>query len=390
MTSPHTPRTTSKMECLEGIRGFASFAVLVGHIMLTFWPGIYFRSGPLWQPIPRAIKAVAQFPGKFLWDGHAAVSVFFVLSGFVLSLAFFERRSASGLGSSAVRRYPRLMFPILASVLWAYFLLTIGGMKNQEAIVVMDAANELTPQAKAPAGHSHRWLAAYYNFEPSWRDVLIEGTYGAFHRIAPYNLVLWTMPIELIGSFLVFSFLGVFGVLRNRWLIYSIGGGLLLWYQLYYYLDFLIGIALCDLWTWNQQTRRWSLPRFAGLLLVALGLFAVAQKPLAATLIVGGITFTSSLHGFFEWRWVRFLGRISFGLYLTHMPVLCSFGCAVYLWLARDAQWTHHSAAVVAAGVSMVASIVVAWGFYHLVDRPTMHFIRWFDGRLFRPRTTAG
>jgi len=380
---------SAKLECFESIRGLASFAVLVGHIILAFWPALYSRNGPRWEVLPAWLKMLARFPGKFLWNGETAVTIFFVLSGFVLSLSFFQRGSIQSLRSSAVRRYPRLMFPVAASVLLAFILLQTGATCNQAAVRFMDEAQGQSADPHAAPGRSNRWLRNSYGFTPDFLVALRQGTWTAFTGEATYNPVLWTMPIELTGSFLVFGFLAVFGGLRNRWLLYGICGGLLLGRQQYYMLDFLIGIAACDLWVHNQRSWRKSLPLAPALVLLALAIFVVPWKSVTALMVVGVTAATPRLQQLLSGRLLCFLGRISFALYLVHMPILCSLGCGIYLGLCRDLGFAHLAGSLPAAIAVMLGSLAMAWAFYHGVDRPTLAFTRWFDGWMFRPKETA-
>lgn len=47
--------------------------------------------------------------------GALAVYVFFVVSGFSISIAYVRGGSKRGVASLAVRRYPRLVIPVLAA-----------------------------------------------------------------------------------------------------------------------------------------------------------------------------------------------------------------------------------------------------------------------------------
>jgi peptidoglycan/LPS O-acetylase OafA/YrhL len=379
---------TPKMVCFEAIRGLAALAVLIGHFILALWPGVAFREGLGWNELPGAVQLLAAFPGKYLWDGHMAVSIFFVLSGFVLSLIYFQRGGTAAIGSAAVRRYPRLMLPIAASILLALVLMQVGAMCNQAAVQHMNALYGLPQQLDLTArnGYSNRWLALYY-FNPSDTvTALREAAWGAFTGIATYNLVLWTMPFELIGSFLVYGSLALFGAARNRWLLYCLGGGLLIADDRLFLLDFLLGMALCDVWVQNQQKWRATLSLWPALALIALGLYVVPWKPLAALMVVSAAAASPRLQRILEARWLAFLGRISFSLYLLHMIVFCSVGCGLYLLLSRDLGWSHAAGSLTAAAGALVACVFAAWLFYHAVDRTAISLSRRLDVWLFRPR----
>ena len=90
------------------MRGLAAIAVLLGH---------YFRAYG-WPPgIP---SLVWNTPAGSVADGYAAVSLFFVLSGFVLTRGYARsanKLSSVAIGGFAVKRAARILLPFLA-VLW--------------------------------------------------------------------------------------------------------------------------------------------------------------------------------------------------------------------------------------------------------------------------------
>jgi peptidoglycan/LPS O-acetylase OafA/YrhL len=380
------PHSAGKLECFESIRGLAAFAVVVAHLLCGFWPAMYSRNGPWWQDVPGWLQLLARFPGKYLWNGETAVTIFFVLSGFVLSLSFFLGGSAQALASAAVRRYPRLMLPAAASVLFAFLLLQAGASRSQEAVRFMDETQGLSCEPDAPPGHSNNWLRGFYNFSPDLLLALRQGTWDAFVQGANYNLVLWTMPVELAGSFLVFAFLALFGRLRNRWLLYALCGTVLLVQRHEFMFDFLIGMAASDLWAHNRRTWRRSLMLTPAVVLLAAGLFVVRWKPLTALMVVAVTAAAPRVQQFLSLRWLTFLGKISFALYLVHMPIFCSLGCGLFLVFCRDLGWSYIAGTLAAGAASTLASFIAAWAFYHWVDRPAIALTRWLETRLFRPK----
>jgi peptidoglycan/LPS O-acetylase OafA/YrhL len=78
----------------------------------------------------------------------------------------------------------------------------------------------------------------------------------------------------------------------------------------------------------------------------------------------------------------RLLGRISFALYATHIPVLCSLGAWVLLRLNREGM-SYAVAAGSAAAVSVVASVLLALVVTRWVDLPSVQFAGWV-GRKFK------
>jgi peptidoglycan/LPS O-acetylase OafA/YrhL len=66
-------------------------------------------------------------------NGHAAVALFFVLSGYVLSRRFFESGDHRILLKGAVKRWPRLMGPVLLVVLASYALFKVNFYQFEQA-----------------------------------------------------------------------------------------------------------------------------------------------------------------------------------------------------------------------------------------------------------------
>jgi len=194
------PNMTEKIGYLEGLRGIAAFVVFLGHF------------------IPYFILVSSLM--DFAFTGReVSVCIFFVLSGYVLTLPFFTTKDHEALVSGAVRRSVRLMIPILFLLCVTYFYVYPG----------------------------YRDLFNLKGFE----DMLSLAFWGVFVRgqltyipdITQYTGVLWTMIIEFIGSFIVFSFAALFGKLRNRWLFYIVS---LILFLNTYYLAFIFGMILSD------------------------------------------------------------------------------------------------------------------------------------------------
>ncbi len=91
---------------LDAVRGLAALTVVAHHgfaALPEFW-AVYTGA-----PTSRLATIMAFSPLHLLWEGHQAVLVFFVLSGFVLSLPYWQG-NPPGYGTFLIRRFCRIYF----------------------------------------------------------------------------------------------------------------------------------------------------------------------------------------------------------------------------------------------------------------------------------------
>ncbi|MFA8336412.1 acyltransferase family protein [Burkholderia cenocepacia] len=335
-----------RKDFLDGIRGWAAVMVLLSHLIQNFAV----------QAAPALNKPYLLFPS----DGALAVYVFFVVSGFALSIGFFEKNDTGVLTSLAIRRYPRLTIPIFASALLGFVLMKSGLLYNQQASAI---------------AHNESWLGGFFGFTPHVIDLLRFSLFDVYFAYDPehtYNAVLWTMSVELWGSVFVFSLLAVLGTAR-RPLIYIIAF-VCLFALRSPMLAFLLGVVISDLYASGRIEKLPSaLASGASSAMIGAAIlfstFGRAHyddpRPLSviASILVAGVIVSVPMRSFFSNRVSRFFGAISFPLYLTHLPVICSLSSATFLALLA------HGLSLQAASNWMVvttipATILVAMAFY--------------------------
>ncbi len=372
---------------LEAVRGIAALAVVLGHLSFVLCPGLW---GTAHDTFLECL--LASPPLAVLYNGSFAVRIFFVLSGVVLSHAFFRERDSARLGSALLRRYPRLAIPAATAVLLSYSLLSAGVLYNH---VVADLLNR-------PADD---WFRGMYGFAPSLRLALNEGVYSAFvSGESRYVPVLWTMSVEFQGSLLVYSFLAFFGSWRKRWTVYLGGVTCLVLARLPYLVDFVIGIALADFQVMTQ--RRWlelRLGNITAIALIALGLFLGSLRvswieeaglsrgtgyvaSIGAALIVGSVLLTPRVRHVLDARFATWLGKISFSLYLIHIPIMSSLGAWVFVVAYGQLRLGMATASILSAAVSISASCACA----QLMSQTVEHWSIVFPRRLLETGIERG
>ena len=350
---------------LESIRGIAALIVVFAHIKTAFFPYPIVNEGALSAGNAIVNALFYGLPFGWLIAGHFAVIVFFVLSGYVLTYRYYETFSLSELQKQGAKRYFRLAIPVFATVLLAYFMYATG---------MMSFSGELARITGDPG------VAANFTFTPSFNSAFYDATVGVLvNKSAVYNPVLWTMPVELIGSFVVFGFAALVAKNKRRWLFYI--AAIILLSQTYY-VAFIIGMAMADA-IHNTKALEYSkkiLNKGYVLLGIAVVLVLASAEPsmsasgplslqgvdlqstmrlwhcLAAALFLWLAICSPGLQKFLSFKPFVVLGSLSFAVYLLHYLVLFSLGAWVFVSL-----WHAGSGLGLSALVAGLAVIIVTF-----------------------------
>lgn len=299
---------------LDGLRGWAALVVVLCHLgQNVFWTG--------WRP---------GFEVLFT-DGSLAVFVFFVLSGYVLSIEFFRTGDRRVVFDLALRRYPRLTIPILGVCAVAAVMLSMGMMRNQAAA----------------AASGSTWLSIFYRFDPSLTDLLNFSLFKVYiytPSAISYNSSLWTMPTEMQGSILLFALLLLIGRSKSlRWCALSLAVVGMAFFQ-----SSILGIAagaFVAAFTQSAVHQRLRSSRNGTylawfLLLAGIGFAAIRPANLepiwlttCSLAILYAVLLDERLQRALRAPLSQWLGRLSFPLYLVHLLVICSFTSWAYVAL---------------------------------------------------------
>jgi peptidoglycan/LPS O-acetylase OafA/YrhL len=285
---------------LDGLRGWAAVIVLFHHVFVDGLPANDFMADRLfWARI-------------FFMNGTFAVCLFFVISGFSLSISYLQTGDERGLARMAAGRYVRLAIPIFAICSITYLLL---------------ALNIIPPFAERP--HP---LDIFGTFTPSVAGLFEFSLVGAFvfqSNVENYDPPLWTMFYEFLGSFMVFATVAVVRSWRLRtWMLATLFVALALCEP--FFSLFIAGILIADVFRQDETSRSRNIAGAtlcaAGLLLTLLPAPWLLLKYVAAPVcLVAGVAMFAPAKRLFENRLGNFLGWISFPLYLVQAAVIYSF-----------------------------------------------------------------
>lgn len=368
-------RRGDKLKYMDGLRGLAVLVVLLCHFALAFFPSLYFGPGVIMHI--GLERWIYNSPLNLLIAGEFAVCIFFIISGFVLSYRYFYSQDPALATSGAVRRYVRLMPAVFASVMLSFALLAAGLYSNQPVAAITG---------------STMWLGQSWLGQPNLMEAVRFAVYDVFFtgdHVMKYNNVLWTMKIELLGSLMVFATLALFGRLRRRWIVYGL---MVVALHNSYYLAFLMGVMLSD-WVVHEHKRgrRLGTALFGwaalaqGLSIGALNVFHPVHAPYrvffyvtGAALIIIGVLQIPIARRALSARPLLYVGHLSYGIYLLHLSVLASVGCAVFLRAYPVVG--YKLAFILSFGISVPVTFVLSELLTRFVDQPA---IKW-SGLIYR------
>ena len=361
--------------------------VVLTHFVFLFFPAM--RSGKMSLAHNPLEERIYGTPVTLLWAGTLAVAIFFVLSGFVLSIGFFRTGDQNIVKKLAIGRYLRLMLPALASLLIAWILIQFG------AHALTNAAGEVANSTML----SNKWRN-----DPSLLSVIKAGALDIFVQYKgtsgrAINHVLWTMNVEFFGSFLVFGFLLLFAQSKRRWLTYI---ALVIGTFGSWYLGFVIGVMIADAYHlgWLEKLKRWYLvlPMLAAAVFLGifpkqhkgtiyeffdLSLFSASERivylTISATLILLAVLSSRTLTRFLQTRFMSALGKYTFSLYLTHLLVIYTVSTSVVL--LTHAQIGYTKSVLLSFLVSVPCFWLVSFLFERYIDAPSIRFARYMTKR---------
>lgn len=336
-----------RFHALDGLRGIAAMAVVVHHILLASTAG----DAPIAAGSPGTWLAT-NTPLHALWAGTEAVYLFFVLSGFVLTLPFVRINRPSWL-LYYPKRVLRLYLPVWASVALALILaaavprtsdasLSDWANKHSEPVSILRDFLLLsgTDYLNSPLW-SLRWEVLFSLLLPAYVFLALKA--GRYWQLG----VLALLAIICIGDVTqtsALTYLPMFGigalVAVNREALFSWSGMIGKW-----------GWAVTMIVALVIYTAHWIFPGIPG---------SVALSTAGGTLIVLAFLYCQPAVTFGSLRLVQWLGSRSFSLYLVHEPIVVStvFGL-------------HTSDPVLVASVALPVSLIVTEVFWRIVERPS-------------------
>ena len=370
---------STRFKELDSLRGLAALAVVFGHLFQTF----PIADAPIRLLNPASwldpVTYLRYSPLRVFVSGRSAVIMFFILSGFVLSLPYIKGK-APRYWSYIIKRFCRIYIPFACAIFFASFLYS-----EVDPRPIADLSNwfnarswfsELTPEM----------IARHLLMTGAMQDMQINNVmWSLVHEmrisiIFPViALVVLKRPAHALALFFAIWFVSEF--VADPLLDDDIWGSLN--DTIGYTFFFAVGATLALKRDWLIEIAR-GLDRrtVATIMVISICLLAIPAGVPAAEFLFGigsaGIivlalsrqAFQKALH----FSTIEGLGRVSYSLYLFHLPIL--------LFVFTDLYGKANP--FLLAGAILLIALLVAEIAYRLIEGPSILLGR----RLTRGETT--
>ena len=306
---------TKRVEYLDSIRGLAALFVLLSHTVGAFeWPPAY-GTFVKWPFV------------SILFNGHEAVAMFFVLSGYVLSKPYVASPRTPPrrifLPTFYLRRFTRIWVP--------WFVIFVASIFAQNFLFSRSVT-------EPPVS---RWLNQFWHLPLTTGDFFRQCAF-ALHDVTRQLLIQdWSLGAELKGSLLIPLFL--FLSCGRRMLLLFVLAGLLLVFigTGQCYVSFIIGVIIAKHGGfWAASFRPTG--RFARMAILCLGLLLYqgmsltlalyGEQPaaklgwvcssLGCAILLLSVFSSESIQKLLNHKAIVFLGRVSYSVYLLQFIII--------------------------------------------------------------------
>ena len=413
----HSSTTGPRRETdyIDGLRGIAAFIVYTSHFSLPYQPHLEYGFGN------RDNHSFLQLPiVRLIHSGPIMVALFFVVSGFVLSLKPWEHNKRGEaaltlrtLSSSTFRRLFRLFFPTVISTFLVMLSVRLRLYDIHYESFALDYVLARPRRLISIWDQFYDWaMFILFDLTNPWHWGPSPKSVDEILSWFRYGDHLWTIPVEFQCSMVLF--LAIIGLLRLRQTFRLIALSTFfcycLWWSRWDVALFLAGSGLAEVHQARSKSTISYINKIVSCIIFALGLYiasiptkAAQDTPgyvqimkldprvrtwhtLAAVLILWSLEGLLLVKTVLTTPLAQYLGEISFSLYIVHEPCLQLFGWAAVpaVWdiIGKEKPWKYQMGFLLAYLITTPVLLWVADTYWRIVDKNCVQVARWLEAKL--------
>lgn len=303
----------------------------------------------------------------FIMEGTHGMYLFFMISGFILSVPFaraylVDEGRRIDLKRYYLRRLTRLEPPYIIALL--LFFLAHVFVVNKYSI------SELVPSLFASLVYVHDLTFHQHSLilPVAWSlEVEVQ-----FYILAPLFCLLFKVKNVPVRRGIMMAI-----ILASSWFYLDLRGQIHVFRFAHY---FFAGILLADIYiSRNKQVANSTIGYWVGVAsLIALFVFLSQYKSLGLMVkllimfvFFHQVQFNEKFKALFSAKWITIVGGMCYSIYLLHFGIISAFGSWV---LSRGIDLTNHNHAPLYLILLTVLILVISGTYFYFIEKPFMKF----------------
>lgn len=365
-----------KVLWINGLRGIVCIMIFVYFFLRIFYPAIHSGDGDVSHSPTGFDVSLSQSVFSGFINGDYLTSIFCLLIGLTLSYQIFASEKKESISDVMIKRYFRLALPVFAVSLIIYIM-----VKHMEYFNI-DVS--FATRYSLPFGY-------YEDIENLGQVFMTSFITDWFKGDSTFSAGFWVLKYVLLGSFLTYI-LGMLSWGKNKKIIIIYVFAALIYFIIdSYFLCFVLGTIIAYIIA-NFEKPKFS--NIIGVIMILLGYFfggyPTAVTPnniysslnhlpewittyqfyhiIGAGLFVMGIYYLDIISKFFGFGVFRFMGTISYGVYLASVPLIFSLSMSMFIKFYEKSE-NYNSAVWTSFIISLIVLILISFVFHHTIER---------------------
>lgn len=362
---------------LDGLKGLACIGVLLHHFSLAFLPAVYYGDINMSKIQNQWDVKMAQAPYAFFINGNYMVALFCLISALVLGLKVINLENRQSVADMFIKRYPRLMLPTIPVIISVYVMLKYEWFAHLQAV----------------AWTQSPWLGGYYLEKVSFKRC-IEGIFVTtwYTSDSTFSNAFWMLGSLFFGSVLAIVLSMFTWKIRHNAVDIIYVFCVLLYIRVNtLQLAFVLGVLLAHLY---KERKYLFNHKGIGLICLLIGIFLggypsgvmptniycyfniLPQEILSyqfwhifgAFFTVYGLWNLGSACKILECRGIQFLGKISYAIYLIHIPLLFSASCHIFDRIMASGKLSYLNSVWITLAFTMACVLLLGWLYNRYIE----------------------
>jgi peptidoglycan/LPS O-acetylase OafA/YrhL len=343
---------------ISGLKGVACLFIMIGHYL-----GIY-KYAQSFTPPNSIIDIINESPFSFLINEGWWLYLFFVISGYLVAKSTVI--TVKDFVMKSINRFFRFAFPVLFSYFVIYIIYRICGFHTFETVNLFQCD----------------WYQNFYLGSYSIKDIIMGPFDVLIKGNAKFNGPYWVLNKMFVSSIIIYILKYCYEKLsktKYETLISSIL--IIVTFAMIYVSPIITACLIGMLISLYESNRMENKTYFAFWTIVITLILYVLPKSIISTFFFGSlIIFVPKikwLDNIFSSKPCLFLGKISWGIYSFHWPIICSIGALSII--KYNSILGLRKAYAISFLFVLVFAIIMATVFYYTFDKLATYLTKKLD-----------